>query len=79
MQVFIEINIGPGIAEIGHPGYPGDGMDLFRNEMHAVRRAGGHNGIDGVIPEIFFQEAHRWFDPEFARIGDEEIAANENW
>ena len=42
--------------------------------MQALRRAGRHDGLNRVLPEVFFQETNRWTDPPDPGIGDEPIS-----
>ena len=65
----------PGIPEVGNPGDAGRPGDLPPDQVHGMRRSGGHDYVHGMLPKVFRQEADRRADPAHPRVGDEQVAA----
>ena len=65
---------GPGIPEVRHPFHSGAAGEFHRYQVHRMRRAGAHDRVHGVFPEIVAEEPYRGLHPARSRVRDEQIA-----
>ena len=70
-------HLGPRITEVRNPWDPGGFGKLQSDKMHRLRRSGCHDRIHGMLPEVFLEESDRRAHPHHSRVGDEEIAPDE--
>ena len=76
LQLPVEVDVGPGVAEVGHPADAQGPLEPQADQMHAVGRSSGHDHVHRMLPEVLLQETHGRTHPAHTGIGDEEVAAH---
>ena len=72
-QFIIEIDLCPGISEIGEPGQIKPLFDAQCDKMCRVRRTSRDDGINRMFLQVIRQKSDGRFDPELACIGNKQV------